>query len=364
MEIARFLRLTPRRISMLLTAALVAALVAGIVSVQRGAKSRAEAVVFTSQVFSESVDGSSLGRRVADLETALKLPSVLDEVSSATGVPATDLRSDISFEKESDAASVRVSYTHEDADVAEDVVDAVVSEGLGLLLAQDREAAERAEARASADLAEAVERLETFQAATGSADVVGEVERRSNDILTLRNQIAAGGGAALRTLLTAKEQEFQRLVQQYAEYESLSANFRRASEDQQDAARADSAARAQEEALESPLVVVTPPASSLGLLSAALPSVLGAVVLVSLLLLAAFLLGDRSTAVVSPDVTDRRRIRGVQRKREPSDSQASGLAGAPSQVGPRTSRPPRTTPSAGAGHLDDPDAVLSDRSGV
>lgn len=291
MEIGTFLRLSRRRIAVLLVASVLSGIAAGAATALRGTSYRAEAVVFTAQVFSS--DSSNVNERVSDLQTALSLPSVLSEAADASGGDPSAIASRLQYEQEPNGLSVRLSYTDADAELAQRVVEQVVLAGIGLLIDQEVEAAQRTESQANDDLDSAVQDLGQFQQSSGAADVVGEVERRSTDILALRNEIALGATPALSALLTQKEAELQALVAEYATYQRLNTEYDRASEDLQAAQRSVNTAESQRGALQSPLVVVTPPAAGLGLVRTVAPQALAAAVLCVVIGLGLFVLLDR-----------------------------------------------------------------------
>jgi hypothetical protein len=70
-------------------------------------------------------------------------------------------------------------------------------------------------------IADLTAQRETIRQAAGATDLPTEYQARTVDLLDLRNRVAAGGPAELKTVLGQKEAELEKLVSHLSDYQAI-----------------------------------------------------------------------------------------------------------------------------------------------
>src|SRR5579863_9617495 len=109
MSTLRHLKLTTRRLVVLVIVATLASMITGWWSTTQPVQYTADATVFVNRVLptaSNNVDSS-----IADFETVMRLPQITALVSRQTGASRASIASGVSFRRVGSSSAVSVSYT-------------------------------------------------------------------------------------------------------------------------------------------------------------------------------------------------------------------------------------------------------------
>ncbi|WP_040493412.1 hypothetical protein [Ilumatobacter nonamiensis] len=187
----------------------VVAAIAGGLWYSASSDSQFEATGVLSITEFTQADTPAAVRSVADdLESTLsgsEVAAVVDEIApSGSG--------SITAATVGQGSDVRVAFVASDAEQAELALDAGVREALTIHSEIERRQIQRALEAADTESSESIQSLLDIETEAGSANLVEEAARRSADILSLRNQIAAAVisptvQAELVAVLTEKENE-------------------------------------------------------------------------------------------------------------------------------------------------------------
>jgi uncharacterized protein involved in exopolysaccharide biosynthesis len=190
------LHLSPRRIVLVLTVALVAAAAATAV-VELGPRMyAAQTTVFVSRVLPAS-GGVDINTSIADFQTALQLHPVDDEVSKQTGVSSKAIRAGLSVGRLGSSSAVQVSFRSTAATASSSVVTAVVHQALTTLAQQRVDAGNEAVAAARAAATGTLTSLDALNRTLNTNDVTTEYQRHSQNLINLQNQQAVSPSFAL-----------------------------------------------------------------------------------------------------------------------------------------------------------------------
>ena len=123
MRALRAVHLTPKRLSLIIVIAIIAAGATAGLILQGKAKYKAQTTVFVAQGLGGLANNTNV-TSAGDFQAALKLPAVLNSVSASTGVSVAALKKVTASQAPSSSAVV-VSYTNTNQATAVAVVNAI-----------------------------------------------------------------------------------------------------------------------------------------------------------------------------------------------------------------------------------------------
>lgn len=297
MEIYSFLHLNAKRLTALIVAAALAAMVTGFVVSRQPAKFRAEAIVFTSQVFPSGSTNAQIEPFVADFQTVLGLGEVVDATSEASGVSPGRIRSDLKNERIDAGTNLLVTFEWSDAETAETVVRTASERALEEIAQQELTLATDAYDQAVAASNAASAALTAFEAEKGYPNMRQQYDQLTLELLALQTQIETAPDAATRAALqraqAAKNLAVQAIAPLLPQQQALADAVQAARADVQRASEARSEAQARLAAAQSASVIVVGDAMEVGQLAAIARGGLAAAVLVAAAGLLLFALIDR-----------------------------------------------------------------------
>jgi hypothetical protein len=187
---------------------LAAAVLAGALFVQSDAGEVRASAVLSLQDVTSATGASEIRAAFDDFDSALESSEVATTVSAI----APDGAESIEASRVGEGGDVVVSFVAPNAEEASTALEAGVREALTLLSEAERRSVARQLVSADALASDSVGVLLEIEASAGAADLAEESARRSADLLSLRNQIAAAEGdpqvqAALSDTLAQKEVE-------------------------------------------------------------------------------------------------------------------------------------------------------------
>lgn len=187
---------------------LAAAVLAGALFVQSDAGGVRASGVLSLQDVTSATGASEIRAAFDDFDSALDS----SEVGSTVSAIAPDGAASIEASRVGEGGDVVVSFVAPEAEEASAALEAGVREALTLLSEAERRSVARQLVSADALASDSVSVLLEIEASAGAADLAEESARRSADLLSLRNQIAAAEGdpqvqAALSETLAQKEAE-------------------------------------------------------------------------------------------------------------------------------------------------------------
>jgi hypothetical protein len=164
---------------------------------------------FSIREFAPSESLQDVRATVASFETALESRRVRDEVTAASGdqpITLPDVRST------TEGGDVEVGVVAATPEIAERALQLGVRSALTIVAQAESRRAERQLLAADAAAEDFIQTLLELEQRAGVSSIDAEVERRSADILQLRNQIASAEGSAavqdaLRGILEEKQAE-------------------------------------------------------------------------------------------------------------------------------------------------------------
>jgi hypothetical protein len=338
MEVGSFLTLSRGRVRFLIVIGIIVAVAASLALLAtQPRKYKATGVVFLAQTLGNT-DASTVAATVNDFKTAITLPEVEQKVASDANVSKSSL-SGLSVSADSTSQTLKLSYASKDAGVATNVVRVATRDALNLLFTQQQSAASQRLAIAQKSYDTAAAALTAFQKTNNVGNVDDDIARRSDDILTLRSQIATGdSSAASRSLLTAKQDELNNLVGLDVTYQRLTADLKRADDSRTGAENYLDTIAGRLATLDTKQAVVVPTPTAESRVTTVLPALIAAIVVVIAAALA-MAWGDR-----------RRRSK-------------RGVPGAPTNVLPGSTGP-ASADWAGSGIPSDWDARTGPHQGV
>ncbi len=205
----------------------ITALAAGLLFVSSSSETYEAAAVVSLREFVPTDSPAAIRALIDDLDSALDSRQVAETVAEVA--PAAE-----SYRIESlavgEGGDVRVAFVAPSAVLAQQALDAgvrealtIVSESAGRQAARRLVAAESVAEETSAD-------LQDIEREAGAADLSEEIARRSADLLSLRNQIAAAEGSvpvqnALTETLQEKQAELAVIEEQLLAWTNLRARF-------------------------------------------------------------------------------------------------------------------------------------------
>ena len=192
---------------------LTAAVLAGALYVQSDEGQVRASAVLSLQDVTSAESATEIRAAFDNFDSALGSSEVEDTVSTI----APDGDAAIEASRVGEGGDVVVSFAAPDSDEASAALEAGVREALRLVSEAERRSVARELVAADALADDSVELLLEIESSAGAADLAEESARRSADLLSLRNQIAAAEGdpavqAALRATLAEKESEQQAIT--------------------------------------------------------------------------------------------------------------------------------------------------------
>lgn len=241
MEIIDYLRILRRRVLVLVLVPLVAVLAAIAWAVLRPPTYAAVATVngnaLVGTTTSQFTGPQGVSQFVAAFGATANGPYVLNVVSDTTKVPVRDLRDGLLITAIGDSASMRVAYTSSDRDAVEPVLTATVRETLASLFQPRADQAARDRDAAAEELGRANAEAEALAQKQGDADprdsyqaLVGKISSLEQQQSTLRANGNAVAAAALDASLKAARAKAVTYGPILAEYSTVEAKQRAASD--------------------------------------------------------------------------------------------------------------------------------------
>jgi hypothetical protein len=280
MEVGSFLTLSRGRIRFLVIIGVIVAVGASFALLAtQPRKYKATGVVFLAQTLGNA-DAATVASTVNDFKTAITLPEVEQKVASDAGVSQSSL-SNLTTAADASSQTLKLSYTAKDPQVGTNVVRVATRDALNLLFTQQQSAAEQRLAIAEKSYDAAAKALTDFQQKNNVGNVDDDIARRSDDILTLRSQIAGGDStAASRLLLTAKQNELNNLLGLDVTYQKLSADLKRADDSRGGAENERDTIAGRLATLDTKQAVVVPTPTETSRVTTVLPALIAAVIVV------------------------------------------------------------------------------------
>lgn len=205
----------------------VTAVAAAVFLVTRADEEFAAQGTLSIQEFVSSDNAQEITVRIDDFESALRSQDVAETLL----LEAPDGDPDgIASGRVGAGGDISVSFVASSEASAQDGLEAGVRQALLIVLQAEQRLVTRQLAAAD-ELAEvSVRSLRDVELAAGAADLAAEAARRSGDLLSLRNQIAAAAGdlavqAALLETLATKEAELQAIEEQLLPWTNARARF-------------------------------------------------------------------------------------------------------------------------------------------
>jgi hypothetical protein len=178
------------------------------------------------QEFVSSNSAQEITIRVDDFESALRSQDVADVLFGEA--PDGDPEG-IASNRVGAGGDLSVSFVASSETNAQDGLEVGVRQALLIVLEAEQRLVTRQLAAADQLAAVSVDNLRALELAAGAADLAEEAARRSGDLLSLRNQIAAAADpvvrAALVDTLGTKEAELQAIEEQLLPWTAARARF-------------------------------------------------------------------------------------------------------------------------------------------
>jgi hypothetical protein len=285
MEVGNFLTLGRARLRFLVAIGLIVAVGAGaLVLVTQPRKYKATGVVFLASALGNA-DNTTVSTTVNDFKTAITLPEVKQRTAADANVSVSSLDG-LSSSADDQGQTLKLSYTSTNRNTAANVVRVATRDALAFLFTQQQGAAQQRLTIAEDQYDAAAKALSTFQQKNNVGDVSDDIARRSDDILTLRSQIASGqGGAASSELLKQKQAELDNAVALNVPYQKLNADLNRANDIRTSAENYVDTISGRLATLDAKQSVVVPTPAAVSRVTELIPAVVAAIVAVVLVAL-------------------------------------------------------------------------------
>lgn len=199
------------------------AVLAGFVYVQTAEEEWETTGELSLREFSAGQSAAEIRVTNSNFETALGSRRVAEKIAQVRGVdPATSF---VEVQSLGDGGDVQVALTAPSPALSERALDVGVREALTVVAESERRRISRQLVAADAVAEESIATLLEVEQQAGASSLEDEVARRSGDLLTLRNQIAAAEGAgtqqALERTLLEKQEELIVIEQQLLRWTNI-----------------------------------------------------------------------------------------------------------------------------------------------
>ncbi|MGK2955531.1 MAG: hypothetical protein ACSLFI_07685 [Solirubrobacterales bacterium] len=178
------------------------------------------------QEFVSSTSAQEITVRIDDFESALRSQDVADALFGEA--PDGDPEG-IASNRVGAGGDVSVSFVAASETNAQEGLEAGVRQALLIVIEAEQRLVTRQLSAADELVAGSVGNLRALELAAGAADLAEEAARRSGDLLSLRNQIAAASDPAVRAALVdtlgTKEAELQAIEEQLLPWTAARARF-------------------------------------------------------------------------------------------------------------------------------------------
>lgn len=186
-----FFRISAKRLIAVAVLALVVGAVTGAIIYSKPATYRAEAVIFTRQLFPQGIPNYELAPIADDVVSTMTTTSVVSAASRASRLPQSTIQSNLDVSRIEATGNVEVVFRSTSGSQATKVVETTSRETLRSVANSDLRKAQAAAQQAQNATDTAVNRLAAFRIANGGASddsLAGEVSRTQNALATARGR--------------------------------------------------------------------------------------------------------------------------------------------------------------------------------
>jgi hypothetical protein len=297
MEIMKFLKLTPKRVAVVLVVALLAAIASVAFQSRQNDRYAGRATVFVASVFGGST--FEVEPYIQNFVTNMQLDPILNQTAESTGVPFRELENGLRAVRPPNSSAVEVTFTGDSAVEARSVVTTASAAALFRITQEEAENAAARLAEANRDFDNAVARLSEFQTVNQVNDVNIQMQQKQEELDDARTEQANAASEVLRRTYDERIEVLQGEITQLGglvnEFTRLQLNVESARSSLGEANTAQNIAQVRVTAAQSPQTIVPSQETVVSKIPTMVRSGLAAVVAVFVLgMLALFVLETRN----------------------------------------------------------------------